>query len=70
MTGSKWGHLLDIDLELSSVQFKDLSLVMTATSAPAARERTDYQCMEFLVGLGSYKSNVPSQLTDSQFQGR
>ncbi len=55
---------------LSSVQFKDLSLVMTATSAPAARERTDYQCMEFLVGFGSYKSNVPSQLTDSQFQGR
>lgn len=55
---------------LFSVQFKDLSLVMTATSAPAAQERTDYQCMEFLVGLGSCNSNVPSQDTDSQFEGR
>ena len=36
---------------LSPVHFTDLSLVITATSASVARERTNYQCMEFLVGL-------------------
>ena len=36
---------------LSSVHFSNLSLVLTAISASAARERTNYQCMEFLVGF-------------------
>ena len=36
---------------LSPVQFTDISLVITATNASVARERTNYQCMEFLVGL-------------------
>ena len=34
---------------LSSVHFNDLSLVETAISASGARERTNYQSMEFLV---------------------
>lgn len=33
---------------LSSVQINDLSLIVTATAASAAREQTDYQRMEFL----------------------
>lgn len=33
---------------LSSVQINDLSLIVTATAAPVAREQTDYQRMEFL----------------------
>ncbi len=36
---------------LFPVQFKDLGLVITATSASAAREQTNYQSMEFLVGV-------------------
>lgn len=37
---------------LFPVHFTDLSLVITAISASVARERTNYQCMEFLVSLG------------------
>ena len=36
---------------LFPVHFTDLSLVVTAISASVARERTNYQCMEFLVSL-------------------
>ena len=42
---------------LSPIHFDDLSLVVTAISASVARERTNYQCMEFLVGLEKTSSN-------------